>query len=408
MITDLHLTTGILGKLNSVNSESPLVMVLGIRPDIIRASLIINRLREELGSKFKLIWSGQHYSENLKDIFFNELQVSPPDIELEIKGDSDSELVSQMISKLSVTLREINPCAIIFLGDTNTVTGVIAAGQLNIPVVHIEGCMRSYDWRMPEEKYRTIADHSSDLIYAYLEEYKSQGLAEGIPNDNIVVTGNPIVDVLEKYFIKSKKRFSEIAFKELLATKYGLSVQERFLVMTCHRRENVDNEHNLTNIINLADRLDYKIIFPAGYRTQKKINEFGIQIPSSVVMVDPIGYMELLEIMQRSGGVLTDSGTVVEECAILGVPSIQMRTSTERPQVYDVGASVKFDPRFTNQINTTISKFKNLSANSWKHPFGNGKASKFIADDLLNRYKAGSFFGHQPEKFRPFSDRSFS
>ena len=170
----------------------PILMVLGIRPDVIRASIMLRELRSRLGSIFKLVWSGQHYSDNLKDVFFRELEVLPPEIELNISGDTDADLVSSMISELSKILVEESPQAVIFLGDTNTVTGAIAAAQLNIPIIHIEGCMRSYDWRMPEEKYRTLVDHLSDYIYAYLPEYKRQGTAEGIPAENIVVTGNPI------------------------------------------------------------------------------------------------------------------------------------------------------------------------------------------------------------------------
>ena len=296
--------------------------------------------------------------------------------------------------------------AVRFLGDTNTVTGTIAAGQLNIPVVHIEGCMRSYDWRMPEEKYRTIADHMSDVIYAYLNEYKSQGVAEGIPDGNIVVTGNPIVDVLEEFFIFGKFRMEAQAFKELLKEKYRI-VDEEFLLMTCHRRENVEDKTALQNILNLAGSSRRKVLFPVGYRTQKMLLEFDILVPENVFRVDPIGYLELLELMAASKGVLTDSGTIVEEAAVLGVPSVQMRTSTERPQVYECGASVKFNPFGAQDYNLILQKLNKLFDQGWKHPFGDGKASYRIVDDLLKRYEGGSFGGHQPSKYLPFSKKSF-
>ena len=216
-------------------------MVLGIRPDVIRASIMLRELRSRLGDDFKLIWSGQHYSDNLKDVFFRELDVAPPEIELNIKGETDSQLVASMIARLGEVFDDIKPSVAVVLGDTNTVTGTIAAGQLNIPIVHIEGCMRSYDWRMPEEKYRTTADHLSDYIYAYLDVYKSQGVAEGIPDSNIIVTGNPIVDVLQEYFLSGKLRMSQEQISELLGNKYKVA-GENFYVMTCHRRENVENK----------------------------------------------------------------------------------------------------------------------------------------------------------------------
>ncbi len=386
--------------------KSSVLLVLGIRPDVIRASIIIRELRSRIGQEFKLVWSGQHYSDNLKDVFFRELGLQPPEIELGIKGDSDAELVASMISELSKVLDKEKPSAVIFLGDTNTVTGSVAAGQLNIPIVHIEGCMRSYDWRMPEEKYRTIADHLSDLIYAYISEYKNQGVAEGIPGENIFVSGNPIVDVLEEFFLSGKLRMLPEDFKELLSTKYKVRSEE-FLLMTCHRRENVEDKEALQNILNLASASDKKVLFPAGYRTQKMIKTFNLSLPQNVFMVDPIGYLELLELLYGSKGVLTDSGTIVEEAAILGVPSIQMRTSTERPQVYECGASVKFDPFESFDYSEVLGKLSRLLGVGWNHPFGDGKASYRIVEDLISRYENNNFRGHQPSKYLPFSAKSF-
>jgi UDP-N-acetylglucosamine 2-epimerase (non-hydrolysing) len=407
MITGSLMTTGIHGILNQDNkTPGPIVMVLGIRPDVIRASIILRELRASLGSNFKLIWSGQHYSENLKDVFFNELEVEKPDIELNIEGHSDAELVASTILKLSKVFQEIKPSVAVFLGDTNTVTGTIAAGQLNIPIVHIEGCMRSYDWRMPEEKYRTIADHLSDYIYAYLDSYKAQGVAEGIPDSNIIVTGNPIVDVLKEYFLSGKLRMNEVNFNLLLQNKYKI-LNENYLVMTCHRRENVENENSLKKILELASSFDKKIIFPAGYRTQKQIKLFKLSVPKNVVMVDPVGYLELLEIIFASKGVLTDSGTVIEEAAILGIPAIQMRKSTERPQVYEFGSAVKFDPNSNSLPIEAINKFSKIKAGSWQHSFGDGKASYRIVEDLVSRFKSENFNGHLPKKYEPFSTLSF-
>ena len=408
MTIDLNSIIGIRGPL-SIDKKpiGPMVMVLGIRPDVIRASIILRELRRELGTNFKLIWSGQHYSENLKDVFFKELNVDAPDIELNIEGETDSELVASMISRLGSTFAKINPSVAVFLGDTNTVTGTVAAAQFNIPIVHIEGCMRSYNWLMPEEKYRTIADHLSDRIYAYLDAYKAQGVAEGIPSENILVTGNPIVDVLEEYFLSGKLRMADLELREILRTKYGISDDE-FFVMTCHRRENVETKESLSRILQLAAEIGSKVIFPAGYRTQKQIKEFGLSSPQNLITVDPIGYLELLELISASKGVLTDSGTIVEETAVLGVPTIQLRRSTERPEVYEFGSAVKFDPSTDTSIAETINKFFEIKPNSWKHTFGDGKASYRIVEDLVERYKNQDFEGHQPVKREPFSLRSFS
>ena len=144
-----------------------LAFILGIRPDVIRAALIIKQLRRYSDCSLHLVWSGQHYSDNLKDIFFRELDVLPEEVRLDCGGQTDAEIAASVIAKLYPVLRDLDPAAAVFLGDTNTTIGAIAAAQLNVPVVHIEGCMRSYDWRMPEEKYRTVIDHLADRIYTY-------------------------------------------------------------------------------------------------------------------------------------------------------------------------------------------------------------------------------------------------
>lgn len=407
MTLDILLIIGILGKLKKDNVESgSLVLVLGIRPDVIRASILIKKLKLELNEKFILVWSGQHYSDNLKDIFFRELELQPPDIDLAIKGNSDAELVSDMITKLSIVLERITPKAVVFLGDTNTVLGAIACSQLNIPVIHIEGCMRSYDWGMPEEKNRMVVDHLSDFIYAYLESYKKQGISEGIPSSNIIVTGNPIVDVLKKYFISGELRMSPDDLHEMLSKKYNVNKLD-FYLMTCHRRENVTNIENLSNILSFVSTVGKKVVFPASYRTQKQISFYQLELPDNLILVDPVGYLEILELMYNSSGVFSDSGTLIEEAAILGIPSIQMRKSTERPQVYDFKSAIKFDPENESDYNAILQSFLNLKRGSWVHSFGDGTASEKIAADLINRYEKSDFRGHQPEKYLPYSLDSY-
>ena len=382
-----------------------LVMVLGIRPDVIRASLILRELKNALGTSFVFLWSGQHYSDNMKDVFFRQLDVPLPDLTLVLEKGSDQAMIGSLIHQLGSTLAAIDPVAVVFLGDNNTVTGSIAAAALDIPIVHIEGCMRSYDWRMPEEKYRTMTDHLSDLIYAYLPEYKEQAVLEGLDPERIVVTGNPIVDVLEHYFLSGQVRLGPNEKADLMA-QLGL-LASHYWLMTCHRRENIDTEESLHRILELARATEEKVVFAAGYRTQQKITEFNIEIPINVTMIDPIGYVELMELATDSVGILTDSGTLVEEAAILGVPSVQMRTSTERPQVYDTGGSLKFDPHATQsnfQLKAIIDSARSRRGTMGPHSLGDGKASERISADLIQRFESGAWRGHNPDpKRRPIS-----
>lgn len=384
-----------------------LAFVLGIRPDVIRASLVLNSIRSDPEFDVRFIWSGQHYSDNLKDVFFRELGVQPPEIELNAGGKTDAEVSSAVIAGLYPVLQEFRPEAVVFLGDTNTVMGCLAVAQLNIPIVHIEGCMRSYDWRMPEEKYRTTIDHLSDVIYTYYEEYKQQGIAEGLNPENIVLTTNPIVDVLNKYYYDKKGYYDQLASSAFFQDRQIEPGQ--YYLMTCHRRENVHLLESFKNILELIGATDRKVYFTASYRTQKVLKEYGLNLPLNVIMVDPIGYEEMLVLMTKSRGVITDSGTVVEETCVLQVPSLQIRKSTERPQVYDVGSSVKYDPAQPEDypIERVYAKLESLYGKTWPNPLGDGRASERMAADLSSRLREGTFQRHRPNDYHLNIQRSF-
>jgi len=367
-----------------------IAIILGIRPDLIRVSKIIKLLADHSEITFDFIWSGQHYSTNMKDVFFTQLDVPKPDYEYEIDITNDSSIVSSIIKNTYKHLEKNKYKAVVFLGDTNTVMGSIGVVQHNIPVVHIEGCMRSYDWRMPEEKYRKTIDHLSDRIYAYLDSYKKQGLNEGISENIIKVTGNPIVDIINdnQNIFDSGGEYLDIKIKDFINN-------DNFALATSHRRENILNIKSLSNIINLLNQSENKIIFPMGYRTQKMLKEFNLELNSNILVSDPIGYLEFIYLMKQSDYVFSDSGTVVEEACILGKPSIQMRHSTERPEVYDVGSSVKFDPSLEiEDFELYINKVNKLISKKWNQPFGDGNASENIVNDLVELSSTDTFNKH--------------
>ena len=372
-----------------------IALILGIRPDVIRASKILKLLESSNNLTYDFIWSGQHYSENMKDVFFEQLNVPKPNVEFEIEKGNDAAIVSSVIKNIYNHLEKNKYKAVIFLGDTNTVMGSIAVAQHNIPIVHIEGCMRSYDWRMPEEKYRTTIDHLSDRIYAYLDGYKNQGLKEGISEQIIKVTGNPIVDIINenKNLFESGDQFLSQEISKLIE-------KDEFLLATVHRRENVLEESSLKEIVNLINKTDKNVIFPMGYTTQMKMKEFNLSLNSNIYVCDPIGYLEFMHLLGRSEYVLSDSGTVVEEACILGTASIQLRFSTERPEVYDVKSSVKFDPSEQHtDYESFISKVESLKNTKWEQPFGDGTASDKIVQDLVNLSNTDSFKKHSPSDY---------
>lgn len=387
--------------------KKKIAFVLGIRPDVIRAALILKYLRSYKEVETTFIWSGQHYSDNLKGVFFRELGVESEHVNLGCTGSTDAEIVASVVVKLYECLANLRPDACVFLGDTNTTTGSLACAQLNIPIIHIEGCMRSYDWRMPEEKYRTVIDHLSDVIYAYFPEYKEQGIREGIAPDKIVVVGNPIVDILNHFYFSRLSYFEALASMEFFSSR-GLEKQ-KYYVMTSHRRENVENRNSLQAILELAGAAPYPVFFPASYRTQKEIKASGLRLNDNIKMTDPVGYEEILALIVNSRGCLTDSGTVVEETCVLQVPSVQMRRSTERPQVYDAKSSVKFDPTRPNDFpaKTVLSKLDSLFGKKWVHGLGDGQTSKIIAEDLRQRAINDGFRKHAPSDYHFDITRSY-
>ena len=390
-----------------MTTKKKLAFVLGIRPDLVRAALVIQYLRRYDDIEMIFIWSGQHYSDNLKDIFFRELDVAPAEIDLDCGGETDADIVASVVSRLYRVLAEIKPVAAVFLGDTNTTAGSIAAAQLNIPIVHIEGCMRSYDWRMPEEKYRTMIDHLADVIYTYFDEYKEQGVREGLNPSNIMVVSNPIVDILNHYYFSQRGKYEGMATPDFFSRR-GIE-QHNFYLMTCHRRENVHTPSSLRAILDLVKEAPYKVYFPASYRTQRVVHDMGLVIPDTTLMTDPIGYEEMLCLMVNARGVITDSGTVVEETCVLQIPSLQMRRSTERPQVYDARSSVKFDPAEPEKYPAAevFQKLEGLFGTSWSQPLGDGQASRRIAEDLHRRIVESDFARHRPEHYHLPIARSY-
>lgn len=390
-----------------MTNKKKIAFVLGLRPDLIRAALIIKHLEKEKDIQTIFIWSGQNYSDNLKGIFFRELGVRAPDFDLNCKGDTDAKITSKLIARLYPVLEKIRPDAVAFLGDTNTTVGCIAAAQLNIPIIHIEGCWHSYDWRMPEEKYRTLADHMADVIYTYADEYKERGIAEGLNPDNIVVTGHPVIDLLDEYYFSQEDKLTKRASRQFFSER-GLE-KGKYLLMTCHRRENVHIESSFRAIINLISKSPYKVYFPASYRTQKVLKQLKIKLPENVIMVDPIGYEEILMLMKNAKGVITDSGTLNEEACVLKVPCINMRKATERPQVYDTGGCIKFDSSLPDVYIPEIiyKKLEIVSKRKWRQPFGKPGASKNIAQDIAKRLRENRLNGHLPEKSHLPVARSF-
>lgn len=308
--------------------------IFGTRPEIIRLSLVIKILDQHCDHI--TVHTGQNYHESLSDIFIRDLEVRTPDIHLGIRANSFGEQIGQILSKADEVLAEHAPDKVLILGDTNSALSAIVAARRGIPVFHMEAGNRCYDDRVPEEVNRRIIDHSSAVLLPYTERSKENLVAEGIERERVYVTGNPINEVLENFAdrIEASK-----ALKEVYAKPF-----EYFLV-TLHRAENVDIADRLGNIFSaftqIAEKFEKQVLVSVHPRTREKLEAFGIKPDSRQVrLLDPLGFFDFVHLEKNSLAVLTDSGTVQEECSIFGIPNITLRDVTERPETIECGSNI--------------------------------------------------------------------
>lgn len=354
-------------------------IILGTRPEIIKMSPII-RSCERKGVNFFVLHTGQHYSYEMDRVFFEELGLPAPDINLDIGSKSHAEQTGAIMTGVEKVLFDRKPDTVLVQGDTNTVlAGALAASKchvrgdrsLPVKVGHVEAGLRSFDRTMPEEVNRVVADHLSDYLFAPTNNARKNLLREGIEKRKIFVTGNTIVDAVFENLALSEKRAN-------IVQELGLSADNYFLV-TLHRQENVDDKKRLKGILDglarIHDSSGLPLIFPVHPRTEKMITSFGLKI-KGIQTIKPMGFLEFLQLESKARLALTDSGGVQEESCILKVPCVTIRDSTERPETVGVGANViaGVDPR---SIADAAEKMLDMPR-SWENPFGDGKAGDRI------------------------------
>jgi len=310
-----------------------ILTVLGTRPEIIRLSRVIERL--DAVCDHVLVHTGQNYDPNLNEIFFRELGVRTPNVYLEAKGNFGGQL-SIILSRIEEVILEEKPDKFLVLGDTNSALGAIIAKRFGIPVYHMEAGNRCYDDRVPEEVNRRIIDHCSDVLMPYTERSRQNLLREGIQGQRIYVTGNPILEVIHHYQdqIQSSRVLND----------FGLQPQKYFLV-TMHRAENVDLEERLRELTLALDHIQRKYSVPVVVsthpRTRARMESFGVITSNANIMyLQPFGFFDFISLEQQAACVLSDSGTVQEECAIFKVPNVTLRDVTERPETIECGSNI--------------------------------------------------------------------
>ncbi len=308
--------------------------IFGTRPEIIRLNLVLKVLDQHC--EHVTVHTGQNYDESLSDVFIRDLEIRTPDEHLGIKSKNFGDQIGQILSKTDELLEKHNPDRILILGDTNSALSAIPAARRQLPVFHMEAGNRCYDNRVPEEVNRRIIDHSSSILMPYTQRSKDNLVREGIERDRIFVTGNPIKEVLDHF--AGSIDASEI-MKALNVVPF-----EYFLV-TLHRAENVDDAGRIAKIFaglsEVASKFGKTVLVSVHPRTAEKLEQHNIR-PSSpnIRLLKALGFFDFVKLEKNSLAVLTDSGTVQEECAIFGIPNITLRDVTERPETIECGSNI--------------------------------------------------------------------
>jgi UDP-N-acetylglucosamine 2-epimerase (non-hydrolysing) len=308
--------------------------ILGTRPDIIRLSLLIRKL--DVLCQHILVLTGQNFDPRLSDIFFEQLGIRAPDSLLKVQGDRFGMQIGDILKKSEQVLLEERPDRLLVLGDTNSALGAIVAKRLGISVYHMEAGNRCYDDQVPEEVNRRIIDHCSDILMPYTERSRMNLLREGISGERIYVTGNPIYEVIQHFDAEIRR--------STILNDLGLERKQYFLA-TMHRAENVDIEMRLKDLTFAMDRLQqtYRlpVIISTHPHTHARIKAFDIGHSNDHVrFMPPFGFFDFIALERNAFCVLSDSGTVQEECCIFQIPNVTIRDVTERPETLECGSNM--------------------------------------------------------------------
>jgi UDP-N-acetylglucosamine 2-epimerase (non-hydrolysing) len=371
----------------------PIMVVAGTRPEAIKLSPVIQWL-QKLRVDTVLAWSGQHYDYELSEVFFKQLDLPRPDVDLHVGSGSHAEQTGKAMIRLEKTIAQYKPSLVVAEGDTNTVATVaLTAMKTRVPFAHLEAGLRSYDRTMPEEINRIVADSLSELLFAPTKLAFMNLTHEGIPFRKIRLTGNTVVDVVIEHRDTAGRTGIEL-LKEL-----NISSCE-YLLVTLHRQENTDSLCRLSSIVKALLLLSekHKIVFPMHPRTKDKLQSAGmyetLKRKENLILIPPQGYFEFLGLLMHSLVVLTDSGGVQEEALTLGIPTVTLRYNTERPETVLCGINVVAGTEPESVCKLTerqIQKSAQLRNNVKvkPNPFGGGNAGRKVAIAIKNAVEAG-------------------
>jgi UDP-N-acetylglucosamine 2-epimerase len=353
-----------------------ILTVVGARPHFIKAGALSPELRKYF--KEVLVHTGQHYDSKMSEIFFTELSIPEPDYNLGVGSAPHGKMTGEMLSKIEKVILNEEPDAVLVYGDTNSsLAGALAAVKLHIPIAHVEAGLRSYNRNMPEEINRILADQVSTWLFV-----PSKVAKHNLENENINKGIFEVGDIMFEMLLANTKKAGEISnvLKTNQLTAYN------YCVATVHRAENTDDKEKLSQILDIFASVKENLIFSIHPRTQNKINSFGLTIPKNVSAIEPLGYLDMLELMQKAKMVFTDSGGVQKDAYYLNVPCMTLREETEWIETVEVGWNfvVGTDKIKVERVFQQLDKVKNR-----KHPllYGDGTTAKKITDILCEHFK---------------------
>ncbi len=376
--------------------------ILGTRPEIIKMAPIIDEISKR-GIDQIVLHTGQHYDKEMSDNFFRDLEIPTPDYNIHVGSGTHGKQTGLMMKGIEEVLLEEKPDIVLVQGDTNAVlAGALVAGKLHIAVGHVEAGLRSFDMTMPEEINRRVADIVSAMYFIPTEESAINLLAEGFSHENLIITGNTVVDACFRHLEIAEKR----GFEEESLADLDIENRDNILTLTMHRAENVDVKERVTSIISALKELsDMNIVFPIHPRTKNTLEKFGLfdelNDLDHVHIIKPLGYLDFLLLTSKSTLILTDSGGLQEEAITLNVPALTLRYNTERPETVAAGGNILVGSDkdlILENVNRILNdeEFADGMKNA-PNPYGMGDSAKVTVDAIEEYYEKGLLDIKAPE-----------
>lgn len=356
-----------------------LLTVIGARPQFIKTAALSRELKIRNCSEI-IVHTGQHYDPNMSEVFFEELKISSPKYQLEIKSSKHGEMTGMMLSEIERVCLLEKPDILVVYGDTNsTLAGALAAAKIHIPIAHIEAGLRSFNKSMPEEINRLLTDHMSDILFPPTKTAESHLISEGIDKNKIHVVGDIMYDV-SKYYAPLSEQKENLLFK--------LNVKKKeYILVTCHRQENTNSPERLKAIFTALMRISerYPVICPLHPRTKKYLSEVSwFKETPQLKIIEPVGYLEMIALERNAKLITTDSGGIQKEAYFYHVPCVTFRDETEWTELVENNWNTLCPPTSDENIIRAIEKSLDTKGND-VNLYGEGNTAKLIADVILSK-----------------------